>query len=64
MKRPQVSTNIGIYSIFGGFLNIFQDVKVEDFLDTFSGVTCGEAVSMLLPLVVGVYAILHKERRH
>ena len=61
MRRPQVSTNGGVLSLFGGFLNIFNNVKVEDFMDVFQNLTFGDVFTMGLPIITGIWLILHKE---
>lgn len=63
MKRTQVSTNIGFISLIGGFLQIYQDVKVVDFFTVFQSLTYGEVVSMVAPFIAGVWAIIHDEKR-
>lgn len=59
--RHQTSTHIGIYSIFGGFLNVFEDTKLQDFRQVFSSLTFGELFSILIPFAIGIWAILHDE---
>ena len=56
----QTTTHIGIYSMLGGFLNIFQDVKLHEFMETFKGLTFGQLISILIPFAIGVWAIMHK----
>lgn len=62
MSRPQVSTNVGVYSIAGGFLNVFNDVKLEDFTNVLSNMTFGELIGIVIPFAVGLYSIWHKEK--
>ncbi len=59
--RHQTSTHIGIYSIFGGFLNVFEDTKLQQFQEVFSSLTFGELFSILIPFAIGIWAILHNE---
>jgi len=63
-KKLQTTTHLGLYSMCGGFLNIFQNVKIEAFFDIFKGLTCGEAFGMFVPFAVGLYAIFHNEDKH
>jgi len=62
MKRTQVSTNIGWLVILGGFLDIYQNVKITDFFTVFQGLTFGQIVGMLIPFLAGFGAILHNEK--
>lgn len=64
MKRTQVTTNLGVISLFGGFLAIFQDVKVVDFFTVFNNLTYGDIMTMIAPFIVGLWAILHDESKH
>jgi hypothetical protein len=59
----QTTTHIGLYSMFGGFLNIFKDIKTEDFIHTFSGLTFGEIFSMAIPFAIGLWAMLHDDQK-
>ncbi len=63
MKKTQVSTNVGVLTILGGFLAIYQDVKIMDFLVVFQNLTYGEFISMFLPIFTGGWAILHNEKK-
>jgi hypothetical protein len=60
--KAETSTHIGIYSIMGGFLNIFQDVRVEEFLPVLKDLTFGQLFAMLVPFVIGLWSILHREK--
>lgn len=62
MERPKVSTNVGLWSIFGGFLNVFSNVRVENFFEVFSNLTFGALAAMLIPFVAGIVSIIHKEK--
>ena len=59
--RHQTTTHIGIYSIFGGFLNVFEDTRLQQFQEVFSKLTFGELFSILIPFAIGIWAILHNE---
>jgi len=59
--RHQTTTNIGIYSIFGVFLNVFEDTRLQQFQEVFSKLTFGELFSILIPFAIGIWAILHNE---
>jgi len=59
--RYQTSTHIGLYSIFGGFLNVFKDTKLKDFTDILSGLTFEEIFAILIPFVIGIWSIKHNE---
>jgi len=63
MKKAQQSTNIGILTILGGFLNAYYDVQIGDFLGTLDGLTFGAAYNILAPFVLGIWAIYHNEER-
>ena len=63
MKKPQVSTNIGTLAILSGFLAIYQDVKIVEFMEVFKGLTYGDAVTMVAPFVIGIIAYFHNEDR-
>ena len=62
MKRTQVSTNIGWLVILGGFLDIYQNVKITDFFTVFQGLTFGQVMGMVTPFITGLWAILHNEK--
>ena len=62
MKRTQVSTNIGWLSIVVGILSAYNDIKLVDFMDIFKTMTVGGLVTMLSPIAIGVWAILHNEK--
>lgn len=62
MHRPQVSTNAGLLAILGGFLAVYNDVKIIDFFVVFESLTYGEVIAMLLPFISGVIAIIHNEK--
>ncbi len=61
-KQLQTTTHIGIYTLFSGFLNVFQDVKLNEFWWTFKGLTYGELLAMVLPLLIGLWAIFYNEK--
>lgn len=61
MKKTQVSTNVGILSILSGFLSVYQDVKIVDFMAVFANLTYGEVVTMAAPFLVGALAMFHNE---
>lgn len=61
MKKTQVSSNIGVVSILSGFLSIFQNVKLIDFMEVFISLTYGEIFTMIMPFIVGIIAIFHNE---
>ena len=61
MKKTQVSTNVGWLAMAGGFLAIYQDVKILDFLTVFTNLTYGDAIAMAAPFVSGLWAIFHNE---
>ena len=63
MHRPQVSTTAGSLALLGGFLSVYNDVKVIDFFIVFQSLTYGEVVAMALPFISGVIAILHNEKK-
>lgn len=59
--KHQTTTHIGFYSIFGGFLNAFENTKLEDFSKVINDMTFGEVFSILIPFLVGLWAIFHNE---
>jgi MFS-type transporter involved in bile tolerance (Atg22 family) len=59
--KYQTTTHAGVYSIFGGFLNTFNDVKVSDFVDTFNELTFGAIFVMLVPFIVGIVLMYYNE---
>lgn len=61
MKKPQISTNLGTLSILSGFLVIYQDVKIMDFMEVFKGLTYGDLTTMIAPFVIGLVAWAHNE---
>lgn len=61
MKKTQQSTNLGVLAMLGGFLAIYQDVRVMDFFEVFKNLTYGDAVAMIIPFVSGLWAIIHNE---
>ena len=62
MKRPQVSTTGGIFTLLAGFLAVYQDVKIMDFFEVFRGLTWGQVVTMVMPLASGLWMVLHNEK--
>lgn len=62
MRRTQVSTKIGWLSMLGGFLAIYNDVKLTEFMTVFNSLTFGEVIAMLTPFIAGIWAIMHDEK--
>lgn len=62
MNKPQVSTNIGLATIATALLDIFRNVKPEEVLSIFNNMTIGEISTTIMPLTLGLWAILHKEK--
>ena len=63
MKRPQVSTNMGIMSAFAGFLQIYRDVPLDKFFVVADGLTYGDAATVALPFIVAIYGFMHDEKK-
>ena len=61
MKKVQVSTSAGWLTILGGFLVIYQDVKLVDFMSVFLDLTFGQVIAMIIPFASGVLGIVHNE---
>ena len=61
MKKPQISTGAGILTILAGFLAVYQDVRLTEFMSVFVNLTFGQVVTMLLPFISGIVAIAHNE---
>jgi UDP-3-O-[3-hydroxymyristoyl] glucosamine N-acyltransferase len=64
MNKLQTTTHIGVYSMFAGFLNIFQDVKIEDFFEITHGLTFGEVIAAILPFLIGLYSMIYNEENN
>lgn len=62
VHRIQTSTSAGATSMFGGILLIFNNVKVDDIASVFQDLTCGEVFGMVLPIVGGVWGMMHNEK--
>jgi len=61
MNKPQISTNVGTLSILSGFLAIYQDVKIVEFMEVFKELTYGDVTTMVAPFVIGLIAWFHNE---
>ena len=63
MKLPktQVSTGGGALSILSGFLAIYQDVPITDFMIVFKALTFGEVTTMVAPFIIGIVLLIHNE---
>ena len=63
MKRTQVSTNAGWASMAAGFLNVFGNIQVINFLDTVKAMTFAQLLGALGPFAVGIWMIWHDEKK-
>ncbi len=61
MKKPQVTTTQGSAGIFTQFLTVFNNVKAAEFWPYIKGMTCGEIYTIVMPIVLFAWAILHDE---
>jgi len=62
--KHQTTTHMGMYSIFGGFLNAFENTKLENFGSALNDLTFGELFSIIIPFAIGLWAILHNEDKN
>ena len=61
MNRPQITTTLGTAGLFTQFLMIFNDVRLTDFFSHLQDMTCGELYTMLAPIALYIWAIVHNE---